>query len=270
MTCNKRHFMLEYRTSIKDNQMTDIKDIMANSLYRTADIKPIQDKIERLVSAVYLVTGYITDKEPLKWEVRLISSDLLKASLNLIDEGTLLGERLAKLSSINESIASHLRVAKNAGLVSDMNASIIEKEFSNLNELISAFLEGEGKNLSKSLESRIVPKLTSTYVAEKPVEKRVDPVVVRETVPVKRQLLGEITSETNGIKNSQPMSQRKSNRQTVILELVGKMGEIMIKDITPHINGCSEKTIQRELLSLVDSGVLKKTGEKRWSRYSMA
>ena len=44
----------------------------------------------------------------------------------------------------------------------------------------------------------------------------------------------------------------------------------MIKDVSPLIKGCSEKTIQRELLSMVKSGILKKEGEKRWSKYSLA
>jgi hypothetical protein len=44
----------------------------------------------------------------------------------------------------------------------------------------------------------------------------------------------------------------------------------MIKDVSPLIEGCSEKTIQRELMSMVHNGTLKKIGEKRWSRYSLA
>ena len=44
----------------------------------------------------------------------------------------------------------------------------------------------------------------------------------------------------------------------------------MIKDVSPLISGCSEKTIQRELLAMVYAGILRKMGEKRWSRYSLA
>jgi hypothetical protein len=44
----------------------------------------------------------------------------------------------------------------------------------------------------------------------------------------------------------------------------------MIKDVSPLVTGCSEKTIQRELSAMVRSGILKKVGEKRWSRYSLA
>ena len=43
-----------------------------------------------------------------------------------------------------------------------------------------------------------------------------------------------------------------------------------IKDITDAIEGCSTKTIQRELADLVHQGVLKKKGDRRWSRYLLA
>lgn len=62
----------------------------------------------------------------------------------------------------------------------------------------------------------------------------------------------------------------KNERQSLILSTISARGESSIKDLTDVIKGCSEKTIQRELIALVDSGSLLKTGERRWSRYSIA
>lgn len=45
---------------------------------------------------------------------------------------------------------------------------------------------------------------------------------------------------------------------------------VTIKDISKVIKNCSQKTIQRDLTSLVREGTLKKIGEKRWSRYLLA
>jgi hypothetical protein len=61
----------------------------------------------------------------------------------------------------------------------------------------------------------------------------------------------------------------KNDRQKVIVDTIKEKGELSIKDLTDVIHGCSEKTIQRELISLVSDGVLSKTGERRWSRYSL-
>ena len=41
-----------------------------------------------------------------------------------------------------------------------------------------------------------------------------------------------------------------------------------IKDIAEVITDVSEKTIQRELNSLIEKGQVVREGERRWSRYS--
>ena len=62
---------------------------------------------------------------------------------------------------------------------------------------------------------------------------------------------------------------KRSNRQNIILGLLRKKKELTIKDIALVIKDCSEKTIQRELISFIEAGVIKKTGERRWSKYSL-
>jgi predicted HTH transcriptional regulator len=63
---------------------------------------------------------------------------------------------------------------------------------------------------------------------------------------------------------------KRTNRQNIILQLLKKKPDVTIKDITQYIKDCSEKTIQRELIALISVGVLKRTGERRWSKYSLA
>lgn len=65
-------------------------------------------------------------------------------------------------------------------------------------------------------------------------------------------------------------TEAKNDRQTLILSTIKSRGESSIKDLTDVIKGCSEKTIQRELIALVGSGDLLKTGKRRWSRYTAA
>ena len=43
-----------------------------------------------------------------------------------------------------------------------------------------------------------------------------------------------------------------------------------IKDISEVITDVSEKTIQRELNSLIEKGQVIREGERRWSKYSVA
>ena len=42
-----------------------------------------------------------------------------------------------------------------------------------------------------------------------------------------------------------------------------------IRDIAANLPEYSEKTIQREIATLVERGLVRRTGLKRWSRYSI-
>jgi predicted HTH transcriptional regulator len=77
------------------------------------------------------------------------------------------------------------------------------------------------------------------------------------------------TSTDSRDTNDSPLLYKKTNRQNIIIGLLRKKNNLNIKDIASVIKDCSEKTIQRELVALVSLGILKKEGERRWSRYSL-
>jgi DNA-binding transcriptional ArsR family regulator len=62
----------------------------------------------------------------------------------------------------------------------------------------------------------------------------------------------------------------KKNRRAQILAILQEKDTVTVKDIAQEITDCSEKTLQRELVALTQQGVLKKYGERRWSRYTLA
>lgn len=63
---------------------------------------------------------------------------------------------------------------------------------------------------------------------------------------------------------------RHSDRTDRILDVVRKNGSVSIKDIAAVVRGCSEKTIQRELTLLIQQGLVRRVGERRWSHYRPA
>ena len=66
--------------------------------------------------------------------------------------------------------------------------------------------------------------------------------------------------------NSKISSIINSNRREAIYKVL-QTGEVSIKDISKKVKACSEKTILRELLFLIDNNLVSKTGERRWARY---
>jgi hypothetical protein len=70
------------------------------------------------------------------------------------------------------------------------------------------------------------------------------------------------------IKDTSRMSDKtQSERMSLILSFIQKNKRASIKDIAAVIKGCSEKTIQRELGALIEQGLVRKIGERRWSVY---
>jgi DeoR/GlpR family transcriptional regulator of sugar metabolism len=63
------------------------------------------------------------------------------------------------------------------------------------------------------------------------------------------------------------INENKSKRQDAILSLINERKSVGIKDISVLFSDTSEKTIQRELSTLVAAGKITKRGEKRWSVY---
>ena len=54
------------------------------------------------------------------------------------------------------------------------------------------------------------------------------------------------------------------------MSVIKNKENVSIKDISTLIRDVSEKTIQRELISLIDAGVVLRHGERRWSTYSLS
>ena len=206
-------------------------------------------KTEKLVSALYLVSNFISDKEPIKWQVR-------EAGLNLLSQGL-------SVTGFN-LILSYLEVCYISGLISEMNYSILKYEFDALLQVINS--EEEVKNMGTLFPkeffqvSEDTPGLGSGH-----------------TVSKGHNIMSDRTTRSSG--NNKKDKIKKTNggglhspsadRQGVIISLLKKNKELGIKDFTSSIKDCSEKTIQRELVSLVSKGQVIKMGEKRWSRYSL-
>jgi hypothetical protein len=225
----------------------DIKDIKWNNGQVIKDMHTDNKKTEKLASALYLLTSFFEEREPMKWRLRELAARLIshKESKNAVLE-----------------IMGLLSVAKNAGLVSDTNFDIMYKQFS--------FIAPEPIEEMFKLETREEPKVLAP-IEPTPEKSEKPSLYVSSSVPAATPHAPVIKDriQKDHIKDG-VVAMKKNSRQGIILGLLRKKKEIMIKDVVPLIDGVSEKTIQRELLAMVSSGILRKEGEKRWSRYTLA
>ncbi|OHA93065.1 MAG: hypothetical protein A3H52_00370 [Candidatus Zambryskibacteria bacterium RIFCSPLOWO2_02_FULL_39_26] len=212
----------------------------------------VYKKTEKLVSAVYMVTNLFSENEPTKWTLRKKAGDLMSFILNYKDiNESSCGDFIYNVKTRILELVSLLEISSFGGLLSNMNFTILKKEFSSL----VGIMDSEMSNHSGAVDGTI-PK---SFFNVKEVG-----------LGIKDRYL----SSGGGIKDNSLLKSRdqfkRSNRQNIILNLLRKKKELTIKDISAVIKDCSEKTIQRELTSFIKAGVLKRTGERRWSKYSLA
>ena len=221
------------------------------------------------MAALYLITNLISDSEPIKFQIR-------KAALGLVSDTMLLKKSAATESkkiivglmvTVSE-IISLLKVAFISEHVSSMNFSVMQRE---LSILIDSLQNLHGETVGNN-----------TMILSQDFFNVPAPVVTHQTAPVNFPISHNFSNKGHyrtsvGVKDSQiehtakdSLKDMKDGRKESIIKLLKSGKPMGIKDFAREIKDCSEKTIQRELLAMVESGVLKKTGERRWSLYSLA
>ncbi|MEK7607814.1 MAG: hypothetical protein AAB484_02765 [Patescibacteria group bacterium] len=212
-------------------------------------------KTEKLIAAIYMITDFVKDNEPLKWRIRENALELL--SLNTSFATVSLSERLEllkKYQALSLEIVSLSGIAHIGGLISEMNYNVLKIEFEKLTAIINKDENKKANEETVVLNSGFFDREDVLYSPQKPLSKG------------HSQYLPKIVKSVKSTDNKDD----KNDRKTIISKLLSKKNGLNIKDFSQAIRDCSEKTIQRELLSMVASGILKKEGERRWSTYSLA
>lgn len=227
-------------------------------------------RTEKIISVVFYVVSHI---EPKKYDLDIvsyikdtalrvheISLDVLKLPATNPDAG------LEELHHELLSLESTLRLGEAAGLVPknigvliyeqiDLVVRYISNHFltvrkSGIDVAVEAIL-AERSNTTKKLGSASATKFERSTAAPATRKKPV-------RIPA-----GDISSDAYMVYSQ--LTDRAERIKTVL----EAKPQATIKDITEIITDVSEKTIQRELNSLIEKGQVYREGERRWSRYSV-
>ncbi len=212
-----------------------------------------QVQIEAISKAIYLVTDLFESTEPLRMSLRKAAIECME---NAEDK-----KSFFKLNSL-------IRLSKDMKLISEMNADLLTKviheQITNLDQKEKV----DGVNVGDLFVTKEVEKPAPTTELVVIDDKDKVEIVQEEKVEKKPHHI-TINNNTQNIKTVNHISMDIGSRRKRILEIVKARGAVTINEFIEAIKGISSKTIQRELTSLVLSGTLKKTGERRWSKYSL-
>ncbi len=193
-------------------------------------------KAERVASAVHLVTDFVPESEAVRVRIRLTSLNLLS---DIVTSSSKIRQTVLELISL-------VSIGRQIGFISDMNALLLSAELFRLEGLVKV----RGPELKDSLflaDPRENPESYKKTLSSRAIKDR----------PHKKAGLSAVREAS------------RSSRRESLLALLRKGAPITVKDALAAVPGVSEKTLQRELIALVRDGVLKREGERRWSRYSL-
>ncbi|MES3032176.1 MAG: hypothetical protein V4699_02965 [Patescibacteria group bacterium] len=233
-------------------------------------------KTNKLITALYMVTDIVDKDEPLRNKLRTLGAEILS------DIHSTPANAHTKITQV----MSFLDLSSAVNIISEMNCAILKKEFLELKGSIhkskhakpiwlEEFLEvdrGEGEARSP-LFSKHPP-----FAIGQNKSKGHAGIGVQKGSTLLRALSNKklLLSDTNSIANSkESFDVLKKQRRNIINTIIkNNGGSATIKDIKMKMDTedgksliSSEKTLQRELVSMTKDGVLNRTGEKRWSRY---
>jgi hypothetical protein len=265
----------------------------------TESNKKVINKTKNIVSATILIMSVNEDVH----NTNMVRERTIETALNLLDTAQKIrtltpvykSQFLIESKNQIDTLLDYLHIGYSVGAVSRMNVDILAKELHALFDTINTatnitVMQNDGAHIEipDSFFSDMLTESSENKIAEnKPLESKIftnqSSSIINKDIYKGHQ--NSTLSDTknppkkdNILKTNKPKvyisnTDKRQNRKDLILNFItekridGQTDGVMIKDIMGKIKDISEKTLQRELSALVAKGVLKKIGDKRWSRY---
>ena len=256
------------KNSMKDTSSVHPQNIVKNFGLVSLSISYI--KVNKLITALYIVTDIMDKNEPIRNELRTLG-------VNIISD-TYLASKQSLITKIDHTL-SLMDIASTIGMISEMNRSILKKEFTEFKQAIqsdSSTQELSLENFWKSSPDRIIEDVPKSFSLNQ--ENSIGQNKQNST-RIGVQKGGTLLKALSGLNMSVKDNSlnfdliRKERRELIFKIIKDKPEGASIKDIMSRLSVLGkkygEKTLQRELSSMAHEGVLYKSGEKRWSRYSI-
>jgi len=272
---------------------------LSENLYETSEFFKsvfalyIHKKSRKLANALYLITKHLNNDEPIKNWIRTDASRLIELSVKTREENNprYIYVFYEEIVNTIARLLSFLEVSVIAGIISEPNYYILNKElnlmFSSLKDRLGdvsnsgdvlggSFFDVEIKDTTIKddvfIKDRILKDKEINFNKDKVNIKNNDKISLenRDKTP-----LSDVYSNKNVIKDkdkSKKLLRKVENidREKIVLGFLKDKNRLSVKDLSLLLPQYSEKTIQRIVHSLVNKGIISKTGEKRWSLYFLA
>lgn len=245
----------------------------------------IHDRAQKITEALYRVTEFFPQEEPLKWLLRERGVNIFNTTIKI--NGSSPHERIHFIDEVSESIPKMIKILELASVgafISQANFEVLKREYSALCDFIN----------SKREEFLPEPMLlTGVNLGEKERGYQASFTTDRQENSAKDDSIGQKSmghscslKDTNGQSSMSDRNKayavlrpenKKNNgngangaeRKEKIIDFIGKKGWVSVGEVANEVfdGTISSKTVQRDLTALTNRGALQKEGNKRWRRY---
>lgn len=223
-----------------------------------------REQISQLTIKVYKLTILFPKKEPLRYRLRELAGNILAnvttwelLSTEHMEKADVLDGNQRKELVFNiqrdlEVVQSYLELAKWQNWVSYFDILKIMEEYAKLIE--------KSRELTARIEREDVSKRKLVKLSDLLERKEQAVEDIKERLEI-----GEEPKETAKRVKKQDLNERESK----IIEVLREKGKVQVWEISKMFPDISKRTIRRDFVELLDSGLIKRIGEKNNTFYQL-
>lgn len=264
----------------------------------------MNQKIFELTLAVYRVTDLFPENEVLKRQIREKANELMAVFLEYELVANKTNGRFDILAKIT-SLRSLLGVGRFSNFIRPVNYAVLDREY----EFIKVYLEKErgfdkkveqiylndivnDNSGDKRHEVSVVNSAVNRPDSAENLKKGPKPKIERSIIYSHKVSLENGNGNGNGLNDDNVSNSRNhlpvnaaavtqkfdllngngsnlNDRQKTILDYIKSNNKVRSTDLTSIFSDLSIKTLQRDLVVLLNQNVIEKEGDKRWSIYKV-
>ncbi|OGZ43421.1 MAG: hypothetical protein A3J55_02990 [Candidatus Ryanbacteria bacterium RIFCSPHIGHO2_02_FULL_45_17b] len=215
----------------------------------------LEDRVRRATAALYRVTDTLSDNEPMKWKLRNDAVELVDSIVAVSQKEQIFSENFHYPLLIADRLVSKIGIISAGGYISKINFQVLEHEYTRISDMLFDKMSDidKGQNI-----------LSDIYIGQHRKHiKDIKDIKIETDFTVEKD-----KKDSKKISNEPSSISERQKRITVALVGKGWLHVVEVANLCG--GGASTKTIQRDLGSLVQSGVMQSKGERRWRTYALA
>lgn len=224
---------------------------------KTKDVL-FEERVLKAAAALYRVTDFLSEDEPLKWKMRKDTIELIDCIVKSEESENDPVSNFERAFQVSRQLAAKLTVAEAGGYIAKINFQVLGQEYAHISDMLLEKMSFISSMRQKSLSDISIGQIYKRHTMRSEQEHQI---IFSE----------EVNQHTSSLrKKYTSRSSSMSERQERLRNALQEKGWLYVAEIVFLCgSGVSVKTVQRDLNALVQNGKVQSRGERRWRKYAL-